>query len=386
MTPAFEEIIRQIHEAPIQAVLAVTGGGTCAISDLLSVSGGSATVLEAIVPYSAESLVRWLGRTPDQACSRETALAMATTAFRNGLELATSECDVAGEALVGLGCTASLVSQNRKRGDHRCWVATHSAQETRLRGLVLDKGARSRIEEERLVGNIVLLLLAESCGAQGIPALDLDVDETIHAENALAPTALAEVWSGRSHCVWRCPNGSLSAKPETEPAAILAGSFDPQHIGHRELASTAEKVIGGLVCYEMAIVNPDKSPLDFLTIESRCQQFNGAQMVLSDASTFVEKSRLFPDTVFVVGVDTAERILDRKYYGGENELQRALQEIRSHGCRFLVAGRKSVDDYVRMADLAVPNSAIDLFQTLSESDFRRDISSTELRRERSRND
>ena len=35
-----------------QLVVAVTGGGSQAIADLLTVPGASATVLEAVVPYS----------------------------------------------------------------------------------------------------------------------------------------------------------------------------------------------------------------------------------------------------------------------------------------------------------------------------------------------
>ena len=45
------------------------------------VPGASRTVLEAIVPYSEGSLVRWLGGPPDRACSPPTARAMAMAAY-----------------------------------------------------------------------------------------------------------------------------------------------------------------------------------------------------------------------------------------------------------------------------------------------------------------
>jgi nicotinamide mononucleotide (NMN) deamidase PncC len=51
------ELIRQIHAAAVRMVLAISGGGSSAIGELLAVPGASRTVLEAVVPYSAAALV-----------------------------------------------------------------------------------------------------------------------------------------------------------------------------------------------------------------------------------------------------------------------------------------------------------------------------------------
>ena len=61
-------------------VVAITGGGGRAITDLLTVPGASATVLEAVVPYSLPALEDWLGGKVDHACSERTARAMAMAA------------------------------------------------------------------------------------------------------------------------------------------------------------------------------------------------------------------------------------------------------------------------------------------------------------------
>ena len=51
---------------------------------------------------------------------------------------------------------------------------------------------------------------------------------------------------------------------------------------------------------------------------------------------------------FVVGVDTAVRVVDPKYAGGSEETLRGdLEKIRRAGCRFLVAGRKGPAGMVR---------------------------------------
>jgi len=46
-----------------------------------------------------------------------------------------------------------------------------------------------------------------------------------------------------------------------------------------------------------------------------------------------------PNSVFIVGADTAKRILDKKYYGGTGEMLVALAEIKGHGCQFAVRFR-----------------------------------------------
>ena len=72
--------IALLHRAPYRCVLAVAGGGAGAVASLLSVPGGSRTLLEAVVPYAEESLCEFLGRRPDSFCSVPTSRAMAIRA------------------------------------------------------------------------------------------------------------------------------------------------------------------------------------------------------------------------------------------------------------------------------------------------------------------
>lgn len=111
------KLIQAIHRSGRQWVLALTGGGATAVGDLLAVPGGSASILEAVVPYSWPALIDWLGGKPDHACSARTARAMAMAAFQRALKLADPATGV--ENLIGLGCTASLASDRPKRGPHR---------------------------------------------------------------------------------------------------------------------------------------------------------------------------------------------------------------------------------------------------------------------------
>ncbi len=75
-----EEFIGQLHATPQMAVLATTGGGSRAISDLLAAPGASRTVLAAFVPYAASALAEFLDGEPERYCSEHTARMLAAAA------------------------------------------------------------------------------------------------------------------------------------------------------------------------------------------------------------------------------------------------------------------------------------------------------------------
>jgi hypothetical protein len=149
------------------------------------------------------------------------------------------------------------------------------------------------------------------------------------------------------------------------------------------MVKAAQAILGTAVTFELAAVNVDKPSLPPNEILERISQFAGRWSILvSTAPTFIEKARLYPRTTFVVGYDTAERILHPRYYQNSYEnMVAALDEIRQRGCRFLVAGR--VDrtyTFRHLTDLAIPKSFRDMFLGIPHTQFRKDISSTELRR------
>ncbi len=399
MNPVRQEILSAIHSSGRQAVIAVTGGGSLAISDLLSVPGASAFLLEARVPYALPALTEWLGRAPEQSCSRETALAMSVMAYQRAIQLSADP-----QSAIGVSCTAALVSDRPKRGEHRAWIATQTINATRLVELSLSKGLRVRVDEERLVADVVLRLLSETCGLSCLPEVALREGDLLKSAGGVADSLLVDLIARQRMTLWMIPDGARKpgdgevnpeltrrasdecptpvnwqAEPPFQPVGLLAGSFNPLHEGHCELARVAEQRLGGSVAFELACVNVDKPPLDFLTIESRCRQFTDRPVVLTHAPTFVLKARLFPNTVFVVGIDTAERIVQSKYYGGDAGMLAALNEIRSHGGRFLVAGRRGGNSFHTLPELALPQSLRDLFEEIPEAEFRCDLSSTDLR-------
>ena len=179
------------------------------------------------------------------------------------------------------------------------------------------------------------------------------------------------------------PDGQLTSSVPA-PRAVLPGSFNPLHAGHLLLARVAEDLLQVPVAFEISVTNVDKPPLAAAEVRARLAQFAWqARVELTRASTFLEKSRLFPGATFVVGADTAERLVATRYYGDETRMVAALNAIAERGCRFLVAVRADTAERVRtLADVAVPPRFTHLFTPIPESRFRLDTSSSDIRARR----
>jgi hypothetical protein len=141
-------------------------------------------------------------------------------------------------------------------------------------------------------------------------------------------------------------------------------------------------VVGVPLEFEVSIVNVDKPPLDYFEIQRRATQFAPEQTLwLTRAARFTEKARLFPQSTFVVGIDTLRRIAAPRYYGNDlAACQAAIDEIAGRGCRFLVFGRNLGMGFVSVGDLDLPAALLSLCTPVPAERFREDISSTAIRR------
>ncbi|HEX3952869.1 MAG TPA: hypothetical protein VHW90_04810 [Stellaceae bacterium] len=374
---AWRQLISAVQASGPKAVLAITGGGSGAIAELLRVPGGSRLLIEAQVPYDERSLAAFLGFAPQQASSSDTAIAMAQSARARAAALLPEVND-----LVGLGATAALVSDRPRRGEHRFHIACASAAGIAHCTCVLAKGRRDRGGEEDLVSRAIVLWLARACGvAAPSPHSLLDADEHYAEAVVAAEDAIDRLLAGEVDRVTVQPDGQMMLSAPL-PALLFPGSFNPMHEGHVLLARLAEELRQQPLAFEISVTNVDKPPLAAETVRHRLAQFAGkAPVELTRAPTFVEKSRLFPGATFVVGADTAERLFEPKYYGGdEARMHDALSEIARTGCSFLVAARiDAVGRVHALNDIPVPGLYTDLFIEIPEHLFRFDISSSEIR-------
>jgi len=368
------ELVQQVHAAGTKFVLVVTGGGSGAISALLSEPGASRSVLEAEVPYAPEALAQWLGGSPpEQYCSERTARAMAMAAYMRARKLA-PEATVAG-----IACTASLASDRPKRGAHRAYIAWQIARCTTSAEIEF-RDIRSRAEEEALLTDLILQEVANACIVRErnlyIPLWE---SEPFRWLSVLASPERQRLLAGECAAL-----PYKAARADELPRALFPGAFNPLHAGHRRMAGVASEILGTPVAYELSIENVDKPLLDFREMDDRLKQFADDDAIwLTRAPTFVRKAELFPGVTFVVGVDTIERVGEERYYGHPAAFERAMESLNAACARFLVFGRTSGDGTFRtLDDVELPAPLADLCTGVSAEVFREDVSSTQLRKQR----
>ena len=378
-----EALIRKIHDAPHQGVLAVAGAGSQAVAWLLGVAGASRTLLEVVVPYGRLSMIDLVGFEPEQFVSEDTALSMAKAAFRRAERLREGDFPV-----VGLACTATIATDRPKRGAHRAFIATWDRDAWTSYSLRLSKGHRDRAGEEALVSKLVVKALAHISQVNTEIEIQQDLDliatDDLVVRSGAHANPLRRLITGDIETVTVDLDGNMSPdRPLNAPliSGLLPGSFNPWHRGHEGMADAAREILGTEVVYELSVTNVDKPPLNEQEITQRLSQFKSkARVVLTRAETYQKKARRFPGCAFVIGWDTAIRLVAPRYYGGDEAVMlNALAEIWAAGCSFLVAGREDGGIFRTLDDVPVPQGFWPMFRAISESAFRLDITSTSLR-------
>ena len=270
--------------------------------------------------------------------------------------------------------TASLATTRPKRGPHRVHVAWQSAEATVSHSCELVKGKRTRAAEEAVAAELVLHAVAEACGVAKDHFTDVSAEEPVTRREKRAPPEWSELLLGeRENVAYHC---------DSPARVVFSGAFNPLHAGHRRMAEIAAARCQAHVALELSIANVDKPTLDFLEIEERLAGLADHPVLLTRAATFAEKATLLPGAVFVVGADTIARIADENYYGGDHKKRdSALARLAALGCRFLVFGRAVNGRFCLPSDLNLPSQLRAMCDEVSESEFRQDICSTELRGE-----
>lgn len=377
MESELARVIDAIHASPRQAVIEFAGAGAQALAWLHGRAGSSHTVLEASDRYAPASLSEALGTTPRQHVSPEVARSLASAALARACVLAGAQ-----EGLTGLGWTAAIATGRRRRGAHRCHLALCDTSGISSFDLYLEKGARTREEEERLVA-----LLAVRALASGVPggedlALPLGAGDRLERRHETS-SLLARVVGGDFDWLLRSPEGVETPGRRLSGAVLLCGSFNPLHHAHRRLAEVAAGLLGRDPMFELGLLNADKAPIAEDEAERRAAQFAGyAPVLLTAEPRFADKVGWVQESTFVLGADTLARLVDPRFYAQDpGGMPDAFARIREAGCRFLVAARldPSSGRVRTLADCAVPRGFERLFEAIPESDFRMDLSSTELR-------
>ena len=364
-------LVLRIHETETRAVLAITGGGTEAIGELLRHGQGSSTLLEAVVPYDPQAFRDFVKGTPTKYCSQEAASDLAAAAYNRARKLADKG------PVVGVGVTCSLTKDEEREGrKHHAYIAVQSDDSTYECEVRLDDVVRTRVEQESRVAEAVIGCLARMCG---IPSTEncISYDLISNGVSYGVNQELTEVCNGQRDITPSMCNRSNRV--------IFSGAFNPFHPQHEKIAAKVAELTGLRVDLEICIKNVDKPPLSHATLHSRRDHIIEAMykkdwagsLFWTSTGTFKEKALAFPNATFIIGWDTYQRLNDPKY----GDLEEAAAVFQKMGTKFLVFHRitngvSSVDAppvTLRMAEFA---------KIISTEDFPPvDMSSTQIRKE-----
>eukprot|EP01084_Bolivina_argentea_P067043 122195_1 len=413
--------------------LVTTGAGGKAVSWLMGmpglkltstrtkkISGASGTLLEAIVPYSRVLGREWAGDDTHAMCCTETSISMSRKSLSRAATIVCKSEGLSGLLrnrghLFGIGCTAAIATSRDRAGEDRAFVCCSGNRWMDSYSLKLPMGAYSRTEEDDLVSRLIIRALSDAagltCSTDFAPLSTLDYRKQVGYISDLLtrPDSICAVmWVDDT----AFPDVNLP-----ERSVVLSGSFNPLHEGHINLlqavVAAETKQHNGcpppVVAFEMSVHNADKGILEESEVHRRLEQFRGVSIQSGDDATtriptcviltrlplFIEKAKQFPGCTFAMGSDTAERLLDPRYYGDAGsilDMSVALSTLQHNRCSICIGGRleggRSGRDFMT-GDHVLASSQIppemrkkNIFHTLSEADFRLDVSSTELREKR----
>lgn len=370
-----EQLVPLIHKTTTKAVLIITGGGTDVLPMLLRRGGGSATLLSARVPYANSETVELLGGEPEKFVSEATTRQLAMAAYQKALALSTDNAPV-----IGVACSSALQkTPNEREGRiHYIYAALQTGSKTVSLSVTIDpkrytpwNAIQTREWEEGINADLLLNLVAEGCGVEGRLALPVEV---VCRESSIYSAYFPDLLEGKALSYTPNMGIFLPLGRGDMPRYLLSGSFNPAHEGHAEMAEYVERYGVGRCDYELSIRNAAKPIMDFITLEERLKTVGDHRVWLTNAPTFAEKAKIFPNVTFLIGYDTAIRIVDCKY-GNVDDVFTTFEDC---GTRFVVFGREVNGVYHAGLD-GLPERFIELCTEVIQPLHFRNVSSSDIR-------
>ncbi|HTE85141.1 MAG TPA: hypothetical protein VK821_10440, partial [Dehalococcoidia bacterium] len=341
--------IARLHESPIMAYVVCTGAGAGLTKLLWSVASCSRTLIASEFPYDPRAVANLIGRVPKQYCSPGAAAALAAAGYLKAQRCLVEQGKVA-TPIVSLGLTAAVSTDRTRRGEDKVFLAIRTGTGLATVSAVFPRARFSREEEGAICDLLGLNCLLWAAGIDQTPiawigarhALSLRSAE-VSTDGMVRPAPVVVDLGEKPLPVLVDPDGGLANPSQLSPAQhiIFPGSFNPLHFGHDLCAQLVVAMTGKQVVFELAAANADKPGIDRAALAARAFQFRGRWPVLVSEGLplFIDKARAYGGFSFILGLDTAVRLFEPKYFGGEAGRDAAVAELRELGTTFYVCNR-----------------------------------------------
>lgn len=284
-----------------KVALAITGGGTEAISMLLKKGGGSNFLIDAQVPYSEASLKRYLNcQNIPKYCSMEVASAMATMAFINNYH----QGGFLDNQVYGIGVTASLAKHNEREGrTHKAYIVVSSYKEI-ARYEIFRFKSNKRIEQEKELATFIHDLVKFTIKDPKYKYVKYTPEYT-KVDTAKVNFNILPI-TGKS--IFK--------------QAIYSGSFNPFHKGHMAILKSYKDHFGYKPTLEISLLNDSKLPIDIMEAAKRINNIRRYpdidkyidDIVVTTTPKYVDKiNKCFYDEChYLLGSDTLTKLVNDK--------------------------------------------------------------------------
>lgn len=337
-----DNAIEKLHGAPQMCYVACTGAGAGVTELLWSVAGCSRTLVGSEFPYDPRAVAHLIGRVPNQYASIDAAIGLAAAGYLKGQRCLAEQGKLA-TPLVSLGLAAAVATDRERKGQDKVYLAVRTAWKIATVEAAFERGSLTRAKEGEICDLLGINCLLWAAGLEQVPIPQSHLTSPqVTAAGTVLPKAVTLSLDAALPIVVGA-DGSVAEFSALSPSThiIFPGSFNPLHYGHDLIAQTVAAMTGKQVVFEISAANADKDGIVTEALAARALQFLGRwPAVLSEnLPLFIQKARAYGGYGFIIGLDTALRLLDQKYYSSEEGRDGMLADLRQIGAIFYAVNR-----------------------------------------------
>jgi hypothetical protein len=391
-TAEINERVARLFQAKKKVSILCTGGGAGAGQLIWNIPGASSTLVKFSIPYAQEAFNQEIGfdwgTTGKGYCSREGAIALAQAAYLSAQDVCAASPKVISPSVcafdaIGVGLSAATATSRTLKGGTRCFAAVRTLSSLQTVELWLEQGWLTRAGDGEVCDLVALNLVLHAAGLPQVP-----FTEAFHLTSnnlkggCLVPDTFTLGVSSAGAGVLIARDGTVQdlSSLDFSNCVVFPGSFNPLHIGHDSIARIVSELTFRQVVFEITSRNSDKTAMpEAAALQRAGTQFAGRWPVIvrPDGGLFIEKAALYKGAHFIVGYDTAARILDEKFYQPmQMTIAQVLARLDRDQVKLYVAPRLYQGKLAGCGDLPVPDGFKHLFQPMFG---KWDVSSKQLR-------